>query len=428
MRYDEAIRWLYGLAPRGIRLELDRMRAALALRGNPERALRVVHVAGTNGKGSVSAMVEASLRAAGHRTGLYTSPHLHRFVERIRIAGREISAREVAERATDIERALRGPGAPELTFFETATLLALEAMRDAKVDVAVLEVGLGGRLDATNVIERPEVTAITRIALDHEALLGTTMAAIAREKAGILKPGIPAVIGVRDRRAKRAIAARARQVGAPATWIDRDFEVVDEARGRFGVRVGQRVVGGLRLSLDGAHQRDNAACAVAALVALEARGFDIGDSAIRRGLARTRWLARLERVRGRPDLLFDAAHNPDGARSLAAYLATVPRTAGPRVLVFGAMRDKDHRAMLSALDAEIDRRVYVAPRTPRAADPRRLARIRPGETAPSGRAALARARRLAGPKGLVVVAGSIYLLSEVRALALHVPAEPVITL
>ena len=425
MNYLEAVRWLYGLEPRGIRLELDRVRAALALRGEPQRGLRVVHVAGTNGKGSVSAMVAASLRAAGLRVGLYTSPHLHRFVERIRVDGRVLGEATLARRATELRTFLERPDAPALTFFEVATILALEVFRDARVDVAVLEVGLGGRLDATNVVEAPLVCAVTRIARDHEQYLGSTIAEIAREKAGIAKPGVPLIVGARDPIARAAIRETATQRGAaPILCLDEDVELREGRDGGFAVRSGDAAIDGLRLALAGAHQHENAAVAVACLLTLRARGLDVPDDAIRRGLRSVRWPGRLEHVRhARVDYLFDAAHNVDGCLALAAHLRTLPRDR-PRVLLFAAMSDKDHAQMLGALRPHIDSIVYTRPETARAAEPAALAVHAAGIAVAEVGAALETARHAAGEGGLVVVAGSIYLLGAVRALVLGVRTEP----
>jgi dihydrofolate synthase/folylpolyglutamate synthase len=365
-------------------------------------------------------MIEAALRASGLRTGLYTSPHLHSFRERIRIAGIPISADEVARRAAEIRAAVEGERAPALTFFEVTTLLAFEAFRDARCDVVVLEVGLGGRLDATNVIERPEVCAITGIAFDHRAYLGDTLAAIAREKAGILKPGVPAVIGPVDEEAWEAIAAVAGEIGAPLWRFGREVALEDDEGGSFTVRTPTRSVTGLRLSLEGAFQRDNAAVAVAVLTQLDP---PIAENAIREALASVVWPGRLERVPGGPEMLLDAAHNPDGCCALARYLASIPR-AGRRVLVFGAMADKDWRAMLSFLRPEVDMVIAVSPPLSRAERAETLARAAGGESAASIPEAIERARALAGPEGQVVVAGSIFLLAGARAHLLGLESDP----
>jgi dihydrofolate synthase/folylpolyglutamate synthase len=430
MRYADAIERLFALQSRGIRLGASRMHAGLALRGHPERGQRFVHVAGTNGKGSVSAMVEACLARAGYRTGLYTSPHLHRYVERVRIAGRPISEGEATRRIRDLLACFDQPGRPETTFFELTTLLALEAFRDHRCDVVVLEVGLGGRLDATNAVT-PEVSVITRIALDHTQILGDSLAQIAREKAGIAKRGVPLIVGTRERDALRVISRRARQVGAPLALIDRDFAALPHARAdRFDVRVGTRVFSGLRTHLSGAHQRDNAACAVAALTALDARGIMVPERALRAGLAGVRWPGRLESVRGRPSFLFDAAHNADGCAALARFLSErdARRAHGRarRVLIFGVMADKQYGAMLRMLAPLCDRVFFSRPKLRRAASVAQLRKITRGVATRDIDDALARAKRAAGPAGEVVVAGSVFVVAEARARVLGLRSDPLI--
>jgi len=426
VRYQDAITALFGLEARGIRLGVERMAAALEARGHPERGLRFIHVAGTNGKGSVSAMLESCLRAAGYRTGLFTSPHLHRWVERIRIAGRPLGEGEATRRIGEVLEYFGRAGAPEATFFELTNLIAVEAFRDHRCDIVVLEVGLGGRLDSTNAFPS-ELACITRIAFDHMAVLGNDLASIAREKAGILKPGAPLVCGVREPEALAVIRERARELGVPALCIDRDFEATSRTRaGRFVVRVGSRRVTGLGLALRGEYQLDNAAVAVAALARLSEAGLPVPVAAIRRGLLRTRWPGRLERIAGRPAVLLDAAHNPDGCRALAAHLAALgrPRGAGRRVLLFAAMRDKHHAEMLALLAPHFDRLIYAPLGMERAAAPDQLAAAQPGTLARSPADGLARARRAAGAGGLVVVAGSIFLVAAARARLLGVRSDP----
>ncbi|MBW1904195.1 MAG: bifunctional folylpolyglutamate synthase/dihydrofolate synthase [Deltaproteobacteria bacterium] len=421
-RYPEALRWLYGLESRGIKLGLDRIAEAAEIRGHPERALRYVHVAGTNGKGSVSAMVESVLRAAGYRTGQFASPHLQRYVERVRIDGRPISEREAANRIEELRADTR---LPPLSFFEYTTLLAFEAFRDACCDIVVLEVGLGGRLDSTNIVT-PEASVITNISLEHQRILGDTLAKIAREKAGVLKPGVPCIVGARGTSVRRAISARASAVHAPLRRIDHDFESEWHDRS-LSVRVGDRQWTGLRLGLRGDYQGDNAACALATLVELGECGFDVSNEHIRTGLKRAKWPGRLEWHSGHPAFLFDAAHNATGCETLARYLDE-REFPGRVVLLFGAMRDKDHRRMLAAFDGRVDRRIYTAPEIDRSEPPARLAKLRDGTVARSVRDAVARAKRAAGPNGLVVTAGSIFLVSEVRALVKNVRTDPPIAL
>ena len=421
-RYREALRWLYGLESRGIKLGLDRIAEAAEIRGHPERATRFVHVAGTNGKGSVATMVESVMRAAGYRTGQFASPHLQRYVERVRIGGRPISEREAANRIEELRADTR---LPPLSFFEYTTMLAFEAFRDARCDIVVLEVGLGGRLDSTNIVT-PEVSVITNISLEHQRILGNTLSKIAREKAGVLKPDVPCIVGARGKSARRAISVRASAVGAPLRWIDRDFESAWDGRS-LSVRVGERQWSDLRLGLRGDYQGDNAACVLATLVELQERGFEISDAHVRSGLKRARWPGRLEWHRGQPAFLFDAAHNATGCDTLARYLDDL-EFPGRVVLLFGAMQDKDHRRMLAAFDGRVDRRIYAAPELARSERPARLAKIRKGTVARSIRDAVARAKRAAGPNGLVVVAGSIFLLAETRALVKNVPTDPPIAM
>ncbi len=421
-RYREALAWLYGLESRGIKLGLERMQAAVEVRGHPERGLRYLHVAGTNGKGSVCSMVESVLRNAGYKTGQFASPHLQRYVERVRVAGRPISESEATRR---IEELRKDDRLPPLSFFEYTTLLAFEAFADARCDIVVLEVGLGGRLDSTNVIT-PDASVITNISYEHQRILGDTLAKIAREKAGVLKPGVPCSVGTRNRSARRAIRARAKAVGAPLRWIDTDFESHWKGK-KLSARVGERSWDDLRLGLSGRYQADNAACALAALDDLGRAGFEVSDQDIRAGLRRAKWPGRIEWHRGQPSFLFDAGHNAAGCETLARYLEE-RAFPGRVVLLFGAMRDKDHRRMLAAFDDLVDRRVYASPSTYRSERPERLARIRPGTVARSVRDAVARAKRAAGPDGLVVTAGSIFLVSEARAIVKNVRSDPPIAM
>ncbi|MBW2546568.1 MAG: bifunctional folylpolyglutamate synthase/dihydrofolate synthase, partial [Deltaproteobacteria bacterium] len=257
-------------------------------------------------------------------------------------------------------------------------------------------------------------------------ILGDTLAKIAREKAGVLKPGVPCVVGARGKSARRAISVRASAVEAPLRWIDRDFESAWDGRS-LSVRVGERRWSKLRLGLRGDYQGDNAACVLATLVELQERDFKVSDAHVRSGLKRARWPGRLEWHRGQPAFLFDAAHNATGCDTLARYLDDL-EFPGRVVLLFGAMHDKDHRRMLAAFDGRVDRRIYAAPELARSEGPERLAKIRKGTVARSIRDAVARAKRAAGPDGLVVVAGSIFLLAETRALVKNVPTDPPIAM
>lgn len=397
-----ALQTLDARIPLGMRFGLGPMSEACARFGHPERAFEVAHIAGTNGKGSVSALVDAMARADGRRVGLYTSPHLGRFAERIRIDGAPLDDEALAPLLLEVL-----DGAPDLSFFEAATLAAFVAFRAAKIELAVLEVGLGGRLDATNVVPPPRVGAITRIALDHMNYLGPTVVDIAREKAGIAKPGMPIVLGPMDPNVLRAIEEVTAAAGATlvdAMTDERALELVARAR----------------LRLAGAHQRENARVAV-----VVAKRLGIGEAACLAGAEAAEWPGRLERIdAGDGPYLLDGAHNPDGALALAAHLAS----EGPVTLVFGALADKDWPAMIDALAPCATHRVYVAPGGRAPADLQALAKRHPGDVTDTVDAALARARTLAGPAGLVVVAGSLFLVGEARAKLLSLPRDPPVAL
>jgi dihydrofolate synthase/folylpolyglutamate synthase len=397
---------------------------------HPERACPTVLIAGTNGKGSVAAMVERALRAAGLRTGRYTSPHLVRPEERIAIDGVPVDGAAFTRAIEDVlavEAACLGDGrlAERATFFEAMTAVAFELLRRARVDVAVVEVGLGGRLDATNVCN-PVATAIVSIDVDHQAWLGDTRAAIAAEKAGIARPDVPLVVGDLSDEALDAVVAAAATAGAPLVYASEGIEcvVLGAADGRLTITLdtATRTYGPVRLSLAGDHQVANAFVAVALLEALDDAGIRVDRRAVETGLADARWPGRLDRVTlpdGRRALL-DAAHNAAGARALAAWLArTAPGTAPP--LVFAAAADKDVAGMIRALAPAVGDIVVTAFADSRAmpADAlaleirSALARAggRPGRVhvAPTTAAALEAAWRIARD---IVVAGSIFLLGE----------------
>jgi dihydrofolate synthase/folylpolyglutamate synthase len=422
-RYAACLAELFARARHGVDLSLDRMRLMLAALAQPETAYPVLHIGGTNGKGSTAAFAEAMLRAGGLRTGLYTSPHLVRATERIRVGGQEI-ARDAFVRL--LEQVFALPGGPALTFFELITLVALLYFREQAIDVAVLEVGLGGRLDATNVVAAPRATCVTGVALDHQAYLGGTLAEIAREKAGIWKPGVPAVVALPDDASAAAeLLGRAAAARAPIAVLDRDFALADGVyRGPGGALTG------VRPGLAGPHQQRNAALALALV---GAGGFALPDRARVDGLAHVRWAGRLERF---GDVLLDCAHNPDAVAALIA--AGLPTRT---YLVFGALADKDGGAMLSALAPRCAAIWLCAPSSPRATPPEALrsaAQACPGPVtvASSTAAALAQARAAAAldlattgnhvdvDDAGVLVTGSIYLCGEIRRQLTREPIDP----
>jgi dihydrofolate synthase/folylpolyglutamate synthase len=402
---DRALGALYARVPLGMRLGLEPMREACAALGHPERAFPAVHVAGTNGKGSVCAMVESIARAHGWRTGLYTSPHLCRFAERIRIDGEPIEDRTLAPTLLGVLE-----GAPALSFFEAATLTAFVAFRAAKVDVAVVEVGIGGRLDATNILLPPRAAAITRIAFDHMDRLGPTLADIAREKAGIAKPGMDIVLGPIEGEALEAIVETARANGARATLAGDD-----PTAAAFAERA--------RIGLAGEHQKDNAAIAY-----LLGKRLGASDEDIVRGVEHVRWPGRMETLHVAGEVLLDAAHNPDGAEALARHLARRSRSPEETALVFGALADKEWPSMLRALAPHAAHRFYVRPQGRAPAEPDALAAVAPGERKDTVADALRSARSRVGDRGLVIVTGSIFLVGEARAILLELPRDPAVAL
>ena len=402
----DPLSYLFSLEQFGIKLGLDNSAAIVARLGHPERAFHSIHIAGTNGKGSVTAMVDAALRAAGHRSARYTSPHLVALEERFVIDGRPVARDAMIAAVADVRDAvesLRADGSLDVqpTFFEVTTAAAFELFRRAGVETAVLEAGLGGRLDSTNVVS-PIATAITSIALDHEQYLGSTLAGIAAEKAGIIKPGVPVVIG---------------DLAPDALAV---IERVARARGADVIRSTAADAAPFTVGLRGRHQTANAGIAVRLLHVVHARGLAAPASAIARGLAAPGWPGRLD-LRRLPDgreLLMDAAHNPAGAASLASYLRE--RQTAPAPLVFAAMRDKNIAGILTALAPAIDSLVVTRASHPRSAEPsaiaeqaRAVAPSLPVSIEPSPDAALAAAWRRSNT---IVVAGSIFLLGDVLRL------------
>jgi len=422
---------LWGLERRHAKPGLDGTRELLAALDRPETRYRSVHVAGTNGKGSVCALVERVLRAAGVRTGLYTSPHLVDFRERIRVDGRWAEAAAL-EAGLDAIAAL--PHAAERTFFEVATVLAFRHFALERVEWAVVEVGLGGRLDSTNVLA-PAVCAITSVGLDHVEMLGGTHVEIAAEKAGILKAGVPAVTGVEHDAAASVVARRASEVGAPLT-VARDVASVEVAQqGEWGTRLAVECAPWgrfqLQMRLRGGHQRDNARTALAVLARLASDGLPVGLAAVREGFAEARWPGRLEPCPGERRLWWDGAHNLDGIRRLCAAWTDDLRFEPPGAIVFAAGRDKDAGAMLARLAAfaPAARLLVTRTRNERALGADELVAQAteagvPAVAADSVGEALARALAEAAP-GRVLLCGSLFAVGEAMAVHGGAPGEQV---
>ena len=419
MNYPDSVHFLYALGNeiKTAKFGLERIRTVLEALGNPQDRLRFVHVAGTNGKGSTCAMIESGLRAAGVRTGLFTSPHLAEPTERIRIGGAPVSAAEFAEafdRVHACVEELLERGAIDLhtTYFETVTAMALVILLQERVEQVVLEVGLGGRLDATNVVH-PEICVITPVDFDHEAWLGKGLESIAAEKAGILKPDVPAVFARQRPEAATVLEGRAAELGIQ---VDRTCEwnveglAIDSRGSRFRL-VGERTLD-IACPLAGAHQVENAATAAIALARL-----GIASPAIEQGIARARWPGRLEHVSENPEIILDGAHNPAGARALADYIDRFYSHRRVR-MIFGTMRDKSVAEISGILFPRAAQVIVTAPRQARALSPESIRQVvdHPDlRIAASMEEALA-AVQDAGPDDVVFVTGSLFLVAEARTL------------
>jgi dihydrofolate synthase/folylpolyglutamate synthase len=419
LNYPDSVHFLYALGNeiQTAKFGLERIRATLEALGRPQDRLRFIHVAGTNGKGSVCAMIESALRAEGLRTGLFTSPHLAEPTERIRIAGRPVEAGQFAGAFNRVHRGaekLLTAGAIDFhpTYFETVTAMAMLIFAEEGVDRVVLEVGLGGRLDATNVVT-PELCVITPVDFDHEAFLGKSLESIAREKAGILKPGVPAVFAEQRPEAAGMLEDRAAALGIAVTrttdWRTRELEM--DARGsRFVLTNGSSLH--IHCGLAGEHQVSNAVTAAVALLRL-----GTSHHAIEAGIAAAEWPGRLERVRVHPEIILDGAHNPAGARALAAYIDRF--YAGRCVrLIYGAMRDKAIAEMSGLLFPRAQQVVVTAPKQARAFSPEAMREVsdHPNlSTAPTIESALELVRD-ASPTDVIFITGSLFLVAEARAI------------
>ncbi len=400
----ESLRRLYGLLARGRQFGLERMQAACAEFGHPERSFQAVHVAGTNGKGSVSAFVASMLRAQGTNVGLYTSPHLNRFAERIQVDGECIPDDALSNLITEVmDRNL------DLSFFEAATLIGFLHFRESKVETAVIEVGMGGRLDATNVIPAPRVAAITRVSFDHMEILGDSLAAIAREKVGIIKPGSRVVVGKLHPDATREVERRCRDVGAELLSLG-DAEPYPGAQLAYP-----------RIAMYGSN------LAVSTTIARE---LGISPDAMANGVETAVWPGRNELLHrsGQELTLLDCAHNPDAAVCLSHVIdSSLAGGAGTRsdvALVFGAIEAKNWRSMLDRLEHSAAHRFYVAPPVSRAVDPNEMVRHYPGQIFTDVGRAIESARARVGQQGLVVVTGSCFLVGAARAMLLNLDTDP----
>ncbi len=418
MGQQEALAYLYGLERFGMVFGLENISRLLQVLGDPHRDLKVIHVGGTNGKGSVSAMMASVLQAEGYRVGLYTSPHLVSFTERIQINGAHIPWDDVAELTTLLRSKVVENDMPRrFTFFDFTTAIAMYYFFLQKVDLSILEVGLGGRLDSTNVVQ-PLITVITNVDKDHFQILGERIEDIAREKAGIVKQGVPLISGAAQSEAIEILEAACREKGSPLRLMGRDFWGEKTATRTLNFRGRTWRLEDIRLGVAGSYQVANAAVALGALEALEETGYRVGEGSIYYGLAKVRWPGRLELVQKSPQILLDGAHNPAAAISLKRSLQE-EFDYRHLYMVIGIMEDKEVSAILAELAPLADVLVASSPRNPRAMSAQGLAEIARNycgevkviEDVGEG---VDYAREVAREDDLIVVTGSLFTVGAAR--------------
>lgn len=406
---------MYGLKRFGIILELDTIRGILNALGNPQSNFACIHVAGTNGKGSVASALSSILHEAGYKVGLNTSPHLVRFNERICINNRPISNADVVKSFKAVQQVHQGSRSP--TFFEFATAMALYEFGRQSVDWAVIETGMGGRFDATNVIQ-PAISIITNISMEHREYLGSTLARIAREKAGIIKQGAPVVTAIKQKQAQAVVLRIAGEKSAPLYIMGKNFKVRRHGAGKFSYYGIENTWHNMHTPLLGHYQVENAALAMAASELLNKDKAEISRKNIQDGLTKTRWAGRLEIVSDSPLVILDGAHNLIAARNLAKYLSE--NLAHRRItLVVGILDDKPYGAMLKSLLPVCSRVIVTRAKTGRALAPQRLYAaaekiISDVTIIPKVAAAARQAVETASPDDVICIAGSLYVVGEAK--------------
>lgn len=410
--YAEALDYLYGLQKYGIKFGLSKTSNLLKAFGNPHRRRRYIHIAGTNGKGSVAAMLESILMESGLKVGLYSSPHLVRFTERLRINGEEIKPKEVAILASEVRSQIRQEVPP--TFFEVTTAMALIHFAREACDIAIMEAGMGGRLDATNVI-RPMVSTITNISLEHQNFLGRRILEIAGEKAGIIKKGVDLVTAETRPAVLRLFDSICQTKGARLWRVGRDVRYRGDGKRLqyYGLR---RNLKDLELGLRGDFQHRNAATALAVIELLEAKGFTISSGHMREGLKHPYWPGRLQVISRSPLIVLDGGHNPGAIRVLADAVTREFRYER-LITVLGIMKDKDIRGVVRAIVPKSGYVIYSRPEYDRAAAPEHIEDAarplrKPGEIVQPLKNAITRAREIAGPSDMILICGSLFTVGE----------------
>ncbi len=410
--YKEAVQYLYGLQKYGIKFGLSKTSNLLKAFGNPHRGQEYIHIGGSNGKGSVAAMVESVLMKSGLKVGFYSSPHLVRFTERFRINGQEIAPEKAAAIVGELIKIIK-PAYPP-TFFEVTTAMALIHFARENVDIAIMEVGMGGRLDATNVI-RPVVSVITNISLEHQFFLGSHLMDIAKEKGGIIKRGVDLVTAATQPSIISLFESMCEAKKASLWRVGKDVHYRSNGS-RFSYYGLKRTFKGLELGLKGKFQNRNAALSLAVIEILQRKGFEFSSHDMEEGLKDTRWPGRMHVVSQAPLIILDGAHNPEAIRELARSIGNDFRYRR-LILVIGVMEDKDVGKILKGILPIANYVFYTRPEYYRSASPERLAKEgsalrKPGEIAPGISAALDMAREMAGPTDMILVTGSLFTVGE----------------
>lgn len=417
--YQKSLDYLYRLEKFGMIFGLTQVERILNAIGNPHREIQAIHIGGTNGKGSTAAMMHSILRKEGYRVGLYTSPHLIRFTERIKVNGGEIEEGEVAALTEWMKREVEAAGiSPPFTFFDFTTAMALHYFNQKLVDMAILEVGLGGRLDSTNVVD-PLISIITNIAKDHEAYLGKTILKIAKEKAGIIKKGKPLITGATQPQVLHLFSKVCQGKGSPYFRIGKEFHYARGENGDFDYEGINRKLWGIHLNLKGLHQVINAATALGAMEVLEELGYRVSTEAMVDGLREVDWPGRLEMVSSSPRVILDGAHNPAGVLALKESLKKEFQYQR-LILLIGIMKDKDIQSMLHLLAPMADTIILTQPHTERATPPSSLKKAlgqngKKAEIAENLQEAIERGLSLTREEDLLCITGSLYTVGEARA-------------
>lgn len=418
MSYEAALDALYQLQRFGIKLGLDTTKTLLSSIGNPHHQFKTVQIAGTNGKGSTAAILASILAAAEHRTGLYTSPHLVDFSERIQVDGLPIPHERVEALINRVNTSCPPTITP--TFFEFATAIALLHFAEVNIEIGIIEVGMGGRFDATNVL-KPLITIITNVELDHQKYLGHTIEAIAEEKCGVIRTDVPTVVGNVSPKALAVIQKACAERRSPLLQFGVDFQASESSQGHFDFRGRKRSYSGLQCSLKGHHQVENAACALAAVEWLHDAGMTISEDGLRTGLVSVQWPGRLECIAKHPTVFLDGAHNPAAAAALAEFLAEHQRThSGKLILVIGMQKDKDMASFFAPLILLAHTVILTRSTHAQSASAEELAKQLPCKPihlayAASAKEAMITAHNAATRDDTICVTGSLLLVGEVKA-------------